>query len=85
MLQQCMQKGIVELVDGYCYFSYCSHQLYLKARVEEQSKYICTDCEEDLLKCAGRIMHSKVCIHGVCVCIRACVRVCVTVYVSNSM
>ena len=43
-------------------FQHCSHQLYLKTRVEDQSKYICADCEEDLLKCAGRIAHAKVCV-----------------------
>ena len=44
-------------------FEHYSHQLYLKTRVEDQSKYICADCEEDLLKCAGRIAHAKVCVH----------------------
>ena len=37
-----------------------SHQLYLKARLEEHSKYICADREEDMLKCAGAIAHAKV-------------------------
>lgn len=59
-------------------FQYCSHQLYLKTRVEDQSKYICADCEEDLLKCAGRIAHAKVCL-SVALCtwlLLLCVYVC---------
>ena len=49
-------------------FQHCSHQLYLKTRVEDQSKYICADCEDDLLKCAGRIAHAKVCVRVYTLC-----------------